>query len=214
MPKTSDGARVATIHDMCMAAAWDAAVGIAQTVMATVLSVILCMMTKTPFIVILSSYHMSEVPHFCDPSQQPRPYHSRSAYVPPGSSVLLARRVFQLRDDHISFEELLRQENVAEQIARKAKRKVDQVYAQRIKNYDWPAHARIAAAVLEEERLRTLPARRQSLLRALLEHALRLRVEAAAHKARAFSADTPAPDEYLHSYYLLLLAMFKRKNEQ
>lgn len=157
---------------------------------------------------------MSEVPHFCDPSQQPRPYHSRSAYVPPGSSVLLARRIYELRDDHIAFESLLREEKTAEEIARKAKRKVDQVYAQRIRNYDWPAHARIAAEEREEERLRTLPARRRLLLRALLGHVLRLRVEAAARKATAFSVDTPAPDEYLHSYYWLLLAMFKRRNEQ
>jgi hypothetical protein len=169
-------------------------------------------MTKSLLVVVLP-YHMSgTVPSFCDPSTQPGRYHSRSAYVPPGSSALLARRVLELRSDHDTFEALLREETIAEQVARKAKRKIDEVYAYRIRSFDWPAHARIAAEVREEERLRTLPERRRSLLRALLGRALRLRVEAAGREARAFSLDLPDCDEHLHSFYSLLLAMFEKKS--
>lgn len=125
------------------------------------------------------------VPQFCDPCNQPAPWHSRSAYVPPGSSALLARRVEELRSDYDIYERYVREEMADEVLAKKKKRAPRQDLARRVKEFDWPAHKRVAEAVSQEwayyeaqqreaERLRSLPDRRRQLCRSLLLHASRL----------------------------------------
>lgn len=123
------------------------------------------------------------VPHFCDPSVQPAPWHSRSAYVPPGAGPLLTERVRRLRIDYDQYEHFIREERKEELAAKKGKRKPQYVFAQRVKEFDWPAHAHVAAELARDwthweeaekhrkelERLQSLPCRRRQCLRALLE---------------------------------------------